>query len=466
MALHENFGLLILFLLLGSISITAQEKPNIILFLVDDLGYYDWSGNGSSLYETPHIDVLAAGGMQFTNAYVAHPRCLPSRYALQTGRFPARAGIPGGKGQMQPGEVTVGEALQQGGYTTFFAGKWHLGKQAEQWPQQQGYDYNVGGCSAGAPISYFFPYNENRGKGGGEQREIVGLDDGVAGEYITDRLTEETNSFIRAHRDGPFFVTLAHYAVHTPFQAKAELVEKYSRKLNGQSFDGPDYMQKDGTTKMHQDNAVYAAMIESMDESLGRIVQTLKEEGLTGNTIIIFTSDHGGLSNRGADSKRALATSNLPLRAGKGHVYEGGIKVPFMVYWPGHAAAGSTNPQLTVNTDIFPTLLAMAGLPLQPQTHLDGQSLLPALDGEKTEGRTLFWHSPRGRPNSTGDHNCSAIRQGDWKLIDYYEESRQELYDLKTDPFEEHNLINEQQETAVRLQKQLDQWKKEIKAMH
>jgi len=444
----------------------AEKKMNVVLFVVDDLGYFDLSITGSKYYETPNIDELAKAGMQFQNAYVSHPRCVPSRYSLQTGKYPARKQIPGGKEQMQPSEVTIGEAFKEAGYTTFFAGKWHLGKSESQWPQNQGYDINIAGCSAGAPPSYFYPYNVKRPGDNSNHRKIVGLEKGEKGEYITDRLTEETIEFISAHKEEAFFAVLCHYAVHTPLQAKEEKIRKYEQKLKNMDFSGPEYSSKDGTTKMRQDNAIYAAMIESMDESLGKLVSTLKQEGLYKNTIILFTSDHGGLSNRGVKSKRALATSNLPLRAGKGHVYEGGAKVPFFVYWPGKIKAGAFSKQVTINTDIFPTLLDMTGIPLKKEAHLDGISMLAALQGKKPTKRTLFWHSPVGRPHSTGDENCSAIREGDYKLIDFYDQQKVELYNLKSDPNETKNLIFSEQKLAKTLHGKLNSWKSDINAIH
>ncbi|NQU55159.1 MAG: sulfatase [Bacteroidetes bacterium] len=439
---------------------------NVILFVVDDLGYYDLSVTGSKLYETPNIDQLAKSGMQFQNAYVSHPRCVPSRFSLQTGKYPARLKIPGGKGQMKTSEVTIGEAFKEAGYTTFFAGKWHLGKDASQWPQNQGYDINIGGCHAGAPPSYFFPYNIKKEGDKSNHSGIVGLEAGEEGEYITDRLTNETVNFITNHKNETFFAVLCHYAVHTPLQAKKEKIEKYKAKIKKMNFDGPEYITKDGTTKMRQDNAIYAAMIESMDESLGELVKTLKQEGIYDNTIIVFTSDHGGLSNRGATNKRVLATSNLPLRAGKGHVYEGGAKVPFFVYWPGVIQAETYSDQVTVNTDIFPTLLDVSGIPLKPESHLDGLSMLPAIKDKKSVERTLFWHSPVGRPESTGDENCSAVRVGDYKLIDFYDKNQVELYNLKTDPNETNNLVSSEKELSRTLLEKLNNWKSKVNAVH
>ncbi len=458
--------ILIMIGLLITIQSFSKDKPNIILFLVDDLGYFDLSCTGSNFYETPNIDNLASSGIQFANAYVSHPRCTPSRYSIQTGKYPAREGIPGRPEQMKLAETTVAEVLQNSGYTTFFAGKWHLGKTETHWPQNQGYDINVGGCHAGAPPSYFFPYNVKREGDKSNHRNIVGLDEGIDGEYLTDRLTDETIKFIRSHKKETFFAVLAHYAVHTPLQAKKEKISKYEKKLESMSFEGPEFTMKDGSTKMRQDNAIYAAMIESMDESLGKLVNVLKQEKIYENTVIVFTSDHGGLSNRGIKSKRPLATSNLPLRAGKGHVYEGGIKVPFIVYYPGVVQSGESTNQLTINTDIFPTLLDIADIPLQSENHLDGVSMLPAIKGGKPFERKLLWHSPVGRPESTGDENASAIRIGDFKLIDYYDTQNTELYDLSTDPYETTNLMTAKKELGNALHTKLENWKKDINAVH
>ena len=316
-------------------------------------------------------------------------------------------------------------------------------------------------------ISTFFPYNSKfENDKSKEDRKIIGLEEGVKGEYITDRLTDETIKFIRGHKDETFFAVLCHYAVHTPFQAKKEKIKKYQEKLKTMSFEGPEYITKDGTTKLRQDNAIYAAMIESVDESLGKLVQTLKQEGIYDNTVIVLTSDHGGLSNRGVKNKRQLATSNLPLRAGKGHVYEGGVKVPFFVNYPRVIQAGSTSEQVTINTDIYPTLLDIAGIPIKPELHIDGISMLPALKGGKPFERTLLWHSPVGRPESTGDENCSAIRIGNYKLINFYDKQKTELYNSETDPYETTNLISYEKELGKSLHEKLKTWKQEINAIH
>lgn len=444
-------------------SADVAEHPNVVFFLVDDMGWRDSSCYGSELYETPNLDRLAREGVRFTQAYSSHPRCVPARYSFLTGKFPARAGVPGGSYNMEPEEFTLAEAMKQGGYATFFAGKWHLQKTEDQAPENQGFDINIAGGHAGAPPSYFFPYNKTRTGGHKTEGGIHGLEDGVEGEYLTDRLTDETLEFIEANVDRPFLVYLSHYAVHTPLEAKPELIEYYEKKLKDMSFDGPEYIDKDGTTKMRQDNAVYAAMVHSMDESLGRLMDTLDKLGLSKNTVIVFISDHGGLSNRGVENRRPLATSNLPLRAGKGHCYEGGIRVPMVVKWPGVTESGSETDRLVTGSDHYPSILQMAGLPLRPKQHLDGVSYIDTLKGEEAvRAGLLFWHSPMGRPASTGDTNCSVIRDGNWKLFEFYDEGRVELYNIEKDPYETVELSMQEPDRAAELLKKLRGWKKDI----
>lgn len=464
---------LLLLFMLFSVVLYGQEKQtrkeqkmNIILFLVDDLGYHDLTITGSQLYDTPNIDALSKSGMFFTNAYASHPRCVPSRYAIQTGKYPAHGHVPGGKGSLKLSDETVGEAFKKAGYVTFFAGKWHLGHTPDLWPQNKGYDYNYGGCSAGAPISYFYPYNTplNPNKKGGHHRKIVGLDDGHPGEYLTDHLTDETVKFIKSHKDVPFFAMLSHYGVHAPFEAKEDIIKKYRKRMQGIHYSGPDYIEKDGITKMHQDNVVYAAMIQSVDESLGRVIRALKEAGIYDKTAIIFTSDNGGLSNKGVGNKRKLATSNLPLRAGKGHLYEGGTKEPFIVFWPGKVKPGSHSDQVTLNIDLYPTMLDIAGIK-NTNKNVAGISIVPQLEGKPPVKRTVYWHSPLPRPRQTGDITCSVIRVGDYKLLDFYAEHLLELYNVKKDPSETHNLAKEKPKLAQKLDKQLNEWKNSIHAI-
>ncbi|MBB6462380.1 sulfatase [Flammeovirga kamogawensis] len=458
-----------LFLLMFTLLSAHAQKKNVFVFVVDDLGYFDISAHGSDFYETPNIDQLVSEGVDFTNAYSSHPRCVPSRYGLQTGKAPARVGAPGKLGkdkcELSESEISIGQAFKNNGYTTFFAGKWHLGETVATWPQSRGYDSNIAGCSAGAPKSYFYPYNVPQDpKRSGNHRNIEGLEDGEKGEYLTDRLTTETVNYLKEEHTKPFFAMLCHYGVHTPLEAKSALVEKYKAKLQTLSFDGLEFELKDGETKQHQNNPIYAAMIESVDQSLGQVIKTLKAEGLYENTIIVFTSDHGGLSNRGVGNKRKIATSNLPLRAGKGHVYEGGIKVP-LVFAGGISHKKNISTQVTTNLDIYPTVLDLCSLPLLPHQHRDGISIKKAITHNKIEQRTVYWHSPMSRLRSTGDTNCTVVRYGDLKLFDFFTEGRYEMYDLSKDPFETTNIYTENGKQENKLTQLINTWRKEIDAV-
>jgi len=436
----------------------ASERPNILVFLVDDLGYMDIGVSGSTFYETPAIDGFAAEGMRFINAYAAHPRCVPSRYGFFTGKYPAREGVPGNSYNIDPDETTIAEALQEEGYRTFFAGKWHLAKSPEQMPDAQGFEINIAGGKAGAPNSYFAPYNQSK-RPGHKGNELAGLDDAPEGEYLNDRLTDETIQFLNQYaektEDQPFFAVLAHYAVHTPLEAKEEDIQQFQAKL---SDDGDEkFLERDGATKAEQDNPIYAAMIKNTDESLGRVMETLKRLKLDDGTVVIVTSDHGGLSNRGANNQRPLATSNLPLRAGKGHLYEGGIRVPFIVRWPGKISAGVVTDSVINGSDVYPTLLAIADAPMRPEQHVDGVSFADALQGKEHVRAPIIWHSPRPRPNGTGDEASSAIRDGNYKLIKFYfPDVHYELYDLSSDPGESHDLAEEQPKLRDELATKLD----------
>jgi len=469
---------MILFVVI-TLSITGQgqEKkdlqPNIILFYVDDLGWMDLACQGSEFYETPAIDKLASQGVRFTNGYTPHPRCLPARYGVLTGRFPARDKVPGG-GELKPNTGTIGKSLRAEGYKTFFTGKWHLvGKAGEaNLPNNQGFDINIGGGKAGAPKTYFYPYRKGEatpaGKKGLTKNEIHGLEGGKDGEYLTDRLTDESVKFMNEHiankADQPFFLYLSHYGVHTPFQAPAHLIKKYEEKLKTMNYTQPEYEKTiSGDTKMRQDLPVYAAMIESIDQSMAKILETLIELEIADHTIIIFTADNGGLSTRG--NSRKLATSNYPLRYGKGWLYEGGIREAFIVKWPGVAKPGSISDAVVCGTDIYPTVLSMAGINLQPENHVDGVDISQAIKGEKFEReQAIFWHSPMGRPISTGDYNSSAVRLGDYKLVEWYDENRIELFNISKDIKEEHNIAEQNPEKAKELHELLVNWKKEISA--
>ena len=471
--------------------IPQTERTNFIFVVIDDLGWMDLAVQGSKFYETPRIDALAASGIRFTQGYTPHPRCLPARYGFMTGHFPGANGVPGGwpENNLRPEETTLGEALQSHGYATCFAGKWHLigTHHEENLPQNQGFDTNIAGGHPGAPPTYFFPYrkagepaptdelaknalflNNDTPAGGTVTDRITGdryirsATRGAPGEYITDRLTDEVIDWMTCHADDPMFICMHHYGVHTPFEAPAELVAKYTAKLETMDYgDLPEYIPAGiGDQKMRQDNAIYAAMIESVDTNIGRLLDQLDSMGIADNTVIVFTADNGGLSNRGGNNNRELATSNFPLRTGKGWLYEGGIREAFMVKGPGIPASINTNSVVT-GTDIYPTLLDLAGLPLQPDDHQDGVSFAPALRGETyTRGKPIFWHSPQARPYSTGDFNSSAIRDGDYKLLWFYDTPGQpfELYNVKIDIGENNDLSTRLPDIAASLLAKLKAW--------
>jgi len=448
-----------------------KQKPNIVMLLVDDFGRQDLSTYGSTFYETPNIDKLAEEGMRFDNAYVAHPRCVPSRVAIFSGSYPTRYGVPQGarvgKHQLPLSAVTFGEHLKEAGYQTGYIGKWHLGKEGGD-PTQQGFDTSILAGHWGAPPSYYFPYTKMNKAGDNKGFAKV---EGPEDEYLTDRLTDEALTFIEQKKDKPFLLVLAHYAVHTPIEGKPEIVEKYKAKMKrlgiadaGKKSDTDLVKDTTGYHKTIQNNPDYAAMVESVDISVGRIEKQLEKLGLADNTIIILTSDHGGLSSRGLKSNRELATSNNPYRHGKGWLYDGGTRVPLIVKWPGKVKAGTLSDVQVTGTDHYPTILQMAGLPLAPQDHKDGVSYLAALEENGHQRKPMFWHSPAARPSKTGDTNSSAIIDGDWKLLDFWAEGRIELYNLKEDKSEAHNLAKEMPEKTAEMLAKLNNWKKEIHA--
>tara|TARA_B100001057_G_scaffold253183_1_gene253416 strand:+ start:2629 stop:4059 length:1431 start_codon:yes stop_codon:yes gene_type:complete len=470
--------LLILALFPNHININSDsksKKPNILFFLVDDLGWYDVGYQGSKFYETPHIDSLSSKGMKFKNAYSAHPRCVPSRYGIMTGKYPARTKSPGPGSQLKESEYTIAEALRDNGYSTLIAGKWHLsrGKNGSS-PEEQGFEKNYGGGDSGVPKSYFYPYNiQRRGRGNENAPDLTKLPEVEEGYHLTDQLTDLTLSWLDENYKNkknrkPFFIYLSHYEVHTPFEGKSLLEEKYKIKKD-ELYRGENvqneflYESTTGETKLRQDNHIYAAMIENLDTNFGRVIEYLKENNLYRNTIIVFTSDHGGLSNRG--NGRPLATSNLPLRAGKGHNYEGGIKVPLFVVWENKIVSGWSNTLVT-GTDHFPTLLELIGEDTMGEKHLDGLSFKNSLTGKFQDNskRPIFWHSPRPRPKSTGDLANTAIRLGDFKLLDFYREGRVELYNLKEDMTESKNLSETMHNKKEELIDLVRKWRKSVDA--
>jgi arylsulfatase A-like enzyme len=436
----------------------AAAPPNVVFILIDDMGWADGGCFGSKYYQTPNLDRLAAAGMRFTQAYAACAVCSPTRAAILTGKTPARlhitdwiAGegtpaksrfrIPDWQQQLPLEETTLAEAFKKLGYTTAHVGKWHLGG-PDYFPQHQGFDTNIAGGNIGHPASYFWPYGQT-----GATHRVPGLAErgGKPGDYLTDQLTDEALAFMESNRDRPFYLQLWHYTVHSPLMGRTELVEKYSQipGANGQS------------------NAVYAAMIQSMDESVGRILAKLEELRLADRTIVVFTSDNGGAVHFG----NPPATSNLPLRSGKGYAYEGGLRVPLLVRAPGTTRPGTVCEAPVISQDFFPTLLELAGAKrAAASTAVDGRSFVPLLRGERSRPhQELFWHYPHYW-NGGKVSPYSVARVGDWKLIRFYETDREELYDLKADPAEERDLAATEPSQHKKLSRRLDAWLKEVGA--
>lgn len=444
----------------------AQARPNLVVILVDDMGWMDLSCQGSRYYETPNIDRLAREGMRFTQGYAACAVCSPTRFSMLTGRYPARSGVtdwirPASKSEdgakaagakvapteyvgtektpllcppnafwMELDEVTIAEVLRGAGYTTCQVGKWHLGP--EPWhPDKQGFDLGIGGCDYGQPPSYFDPYKNETLDG------IPTLPSRKPGEHLIDREADEAVGFVRAHTKGPFFLYWASYGVHRPLQGRKDLVEKYKKK-----------------PPTHQDNPEYAAMVEGLDRGVGRLLDVLKAEGILDNTLIWFTSDNGGLLG---------TTDNRPLRSGKGYPYEGGIREPLIVRWPGHVPAGSQCDVPACSIDVFPTLCEAAGVPVPKERPIDGVSLMPLLTRKGTVSRdTLYWHFPHYRePDGTP---YGVVRCKDWKLIKWYEGPRLELYNLAEDLSEEHDCTALHPEVVRELDAKLEAWLDETHA--
>ncbi|EOR92757.1 Arylsulfatase [Arcticibacter svalbardensis MN12-7] len=445
------------------------QRPNILFILADDLGYTDLSCMGSKYYETPNIDQIASKGLVFTNGYAASQVCSPSRASIMTGKFTARhditniIGVPSGEAwrtrnrfsKMLPPEftsnlpakyITLPEAMKAEGYTTFFAGKWHLGGKGFL-PEDNGFDINIGGWDAGSPKGgYFSPFANPK------------LPDGPKGEDLQMRMANETVKFMKENKDKPFFAYLSFYAVHEPIQSTEALWEKYCDKAEkmGISEQGFAIGQR-LPYRLHQDNPVYAGLIESMDDAVGIILKKLKELGLDKNTIVIFTSDNGGVT-----SGDNYSTNNAPLRGGKGNQWEGGVREPYFIQVPWMNLAGKKSDVPVSGTDFYPTILDLAGLPLRPEQHNDGVSLLPLLKGGKIADRSLIWHYPH-YGNQGGDPT-SMIRRGNWKLIYYHEDGHQELYNLKTDLSETTDVSAKNLEKVKQLHTELFDYLKKVGA--
>lgn len=441
-----------------------KKKPNVLFILADDFGNYDLSCMGSKFYETPNIDKIAKEGMIFTSGYAACPVCSPSRASIMTGKFPARHGITDWIGAssgeewraakrfnklMPPDYVrdlpskylALPEAMKQAGYKTFFAGKWHLGGKGS-WPEDHGFEINVGGLDAGSPKGgYFSPF------------ENPNLPDGPVGEDHSMRLAQETVQFLKKNNPDktgqPVFAYLSFYAVHSPIETTQEKWSKYRQKAENLGIAPSGFkMGHFLPIRQVQDNPVYAGLVEQMDDAVGLVLASLKELGLEKNTIVIFTSDNGGVAAGDANS-----TSNLPLRAGKGYQFEGGIREPYFIRVPGLTKGGETCDVPVTGTDFYPTILQLAGLKLKPQEHSDGVSLVPLLKGKTIKERPLIWHYPHY--GNQGGEPSSIIRKGDWKLIHYYEDDHNELYNLKTDISETTDLASNNPLLVKQLHKEL-----------
>jgi len=436
--------------------------PNVVFFLIDDLGWTDVGCYGSDFYETPNIDRLARRGMRFTRAYAACCVCSPTRVSVLTGKNPARLHITHAipiqghlrikerlplipaiyRKNLPLEEVTIAEALKPAGYRSASVGKWHVCWEKEFYPEHQGFDVNIAGNNMGNPGMYFHPYRGRwRMTPQHPWTEWQTIGGGQPGEYLTDRLTDEAIRFIEQSADGPFLLYFPHYAVHTPLQAQEELIEKYRRKPPGK----------------HHTNPIYAAMIESVDQSVGRVLAKLEELDLAENTVVIFASDNGG---------HGRITSHHPLRGCKGNYYEGGIRVPLIVRYPGVVEPGSTCDTPVISHDFHPTLLEIAGLSPMPKQHVDGASLMPLLkQSGALKPRAMFWHFPNyigaGHPNPA--RPLSVIREGDFKLIEFLEDGRLELYNLRQDVGEQENLVERLPDRARQMQRKLIEWRKATK---
>ncbi len=449
----------LLFLLFLSILIfscsTEKKQPNFVFILVDDLGWADVKCNyPESFYDTPNINRLAENGVRFTNAYAANPVCSPTRAALMTGKHPNRVDItdwiPGADPKKRPllgpqdgtelalEEFTIAEKLNENGYKTCFLGKWHLGDEGF-FPEDQGFDINIGGHHRGSPPGgYYSPYKNPK------------LTDGPEGEYLPDRLTDESIKFISENKDNPFFLFLAFYTVHTPIQASKKHFEKYKAKREELNLsEVPHIREGEGWTKTVQENAAFASMVVAMDENVGRVLEALKEQRLDENTWIIFTSDNGGLSTL---RRKNAPTSNGPLRAGKGWCYEGGIRVPLIISGPEVVEPGRIVEQPAISMDYFTTILNLAEIEHEKN---DGENLLPILtEGKQINRDELFWHYPHYHGSAWKPG--SALRKGDWKLVVHYENNRTELFNLANDPGETTDIAFENKDKVAELKKILD----------
>lgn len=444
-------------LLLALTNLSAAAPPNVVLIVADDLGAMDLGCYGSKFHRTPHLDKLAADGMRFTQSYSACPVCSPSRAAIMTGQYPPRFQLtdwlpgrgdrpdqrlkrPTLRNHLPLEATTIAESLKPAGYVCASIGKWHLGGEGFE-PTKQGFEVNIAGDAAGSPQSYFAPFSKPNGK------VMPGLNDAAAGEYLPDRLTTEAVKFIDANRERPFFLYLPHFTPHTPLKAKDDVVKKYPAA---------------GTFRGQQNNPIYAAMLESLDDSVGRIIAKLDELKLSDRTIVLFTSDNGGLAT--TEGPNTPATSNAPLREGKGWLYEGGIRTPLLVKWPGSIKTNSTSDVPVCGIDLLPTIRDICVLEQTESLKIDGVSLLPLLKQSGTiERDSLFWHYPHYA--NQGGKPGEVVRSGEWKLVEFYEEGRRELFHVAKDASESRNLAEQEPARVREMSEKLAAWRKEVGAL-
>ncbi len=450
-----------------------MRRPNIVLILIDDLGWSDLGCYGSTFYETPNLDRLCAQGMKFTNAYAASPVCSPTRASLLTGRYPARVGVTDWIGAHSRGlmrevpyvdhlpltEISLARTLKECGYHTWHVGKWHLGAEAF-YPERHGFDVNIGGCSWGLPLhGYFSPWG------------LPTLADGADGEYLTDRLTDEAIALIRQSDGQPFFLNLWYYSVHVPIQARAAKIRKYADKardlgldkvqtfVEGEFYPCNHKKQERVTRRIVQSDPAYGAMVESLDENIGRLLVALEELGVADNTLVLFTSDNGGLA-----TAEGSPTCNAPLSEGKGWMYEGGTREPWIVRWPGKVPAGTVCSVPVTSPDIYPTFLDVASTDPLPHQHLDGTSLLGLFCGAQSLPRdAIYWHYPHY--SNQGGSPGSSVRAGDYTLMEFYEDGHLELYNLQEDISQEHDLSQVRPELASELHELLVAWRHRVGAL-
>ncbi|WP_396600646.1 sulfatase [Algibacter sp. R77976] len=449
-----------------------HPKPNILFILVDDLGYHDLGVTGSTFYETPNVDKLANEGMMFTQGYAASRVCSPSRASIMTGKFTARHGITDWIGAktgeawrtrnrhdkllpahylqaLPKADITLAEAFKSNGYKTFFAGKWHLGGKGA-YPEDHGFDINKGGFHRGGPPGGFFsPFNNPK------------LKNKQKGENLTMRLAQETADFIKQNKDSTFFAFLSFYAVHAPIQTTEAKWTKYRKKADSLEVAKSGYtMERVLPIRQVQDNPIYGGLVETMDDAVGVVLKALKDNGLDENTIVVFTSDNGGVA-----SGDHYSTSNLPLRGGKGYQWEGGIREPYFIKVPWLKHAGSKTEFPVINTDFYPTLLDLANVPLKPKQHKDGISLKPLLEGNNLEiNRPLYWHYPHY--GNQGGEPASIIQKEGWKLIHYWEDGREELFRLPSSENDTLNVVSQHAKLAKTLSDQLMSWLKDVEAKY